>query len=112
MGRERRGRTLGDDGGLVPAGVLGELGEVEREVDQRLERVLRVDALLVSVGLVLLHVESDRGTHRAGAAQTEDDPRAIGVHEAVALDARNTRVRGHTRHTRKARHTREQECTW
>ena len=83
-----------DDVGLVPARELLQLGQAERDVDERRQRNLRVDVLLRDVGLILLNVQADGGAAAAGAGQAEDDAAAVGEHEAQALLGRHGAVNG------------------
>ena len=77
----------GDDGGLVAAGDLSHLRELEREVDERRERVggLGVEGGDVVGRLVPLDVHAHGGADRSGARQPEDDARSVGEKEADAL---------------------------
>jgi hypothetical protein len=79
---------LGDDGGLLAAREGGELGRLQRQLDERRQRHLRIRAVRRRVRLVLLDVQPHRGAGGARAGQPEDEPRAVGEHEADALRSR------------------------
>lgn len=76
-GSERQRRYLGDDGGLLTTGELGQLAELEGNLDQGTEGLLGLVLVLGRVRLVLLNIETDSGTLRSSARQANDQARAI-----------------------------------
>ena len=69
--------TLSFDIRLLAANVFLKLEQGHRQSDIIFEVVLRGDADLISVTLVLLNVETDRGTTAASARQTNDNAAAV-----------------------------------
>ena len=74
---ERASHLLGDDGGLLTTGELGQLAEVECDLDQRTESVLSLILVFAGIRLVLLDVQTHGGTLRSCARQADDQARAV-----------------------------------
>mmetsp|Transcript_2900 Transcript_2900/g.8904 ORF Transcript_2900/g.8904 Transcript_2900/m.8904 type:complete len:413 (-) Transcript_2900:552-1790(-) len=76
---------LSDDGRRLAAGEFLQFRNFQSDIDERLQRDLRVDALLRLVGFVLLDVHSHRGARGTGTRQTEDESRTVREDESNAL---------------------------
>ena len=88
--RERQRGYLGDDGGLLATGELGQLAELEGNLDQGAEGLLGPVLVLGRVRLVLLNIETDSGALRSSARQANNQARAILKDNANTLFHRYT----------------------
>ena len=75
---------LSDDGRRLAASEFLQFRNFQCDIDERLQRDLRVDFLLRLVGFVLLDVHSHRG-QRNGTRQAEDESRTVREDESNAL---------------------------
>jgi len=82
-------KTHGDDGGLLAAGVLDELGEAQRNVDEGLEPLLRVRLVLLLILRVLLNIQPDRRALRTGSGESDNEARAVGEGNVETLVLRD-----------------------
>ena len=61
---------------LVPADVLLELQQLRSKLDLRLEEILGIHIVGGRIAAVLLNVQSDRGSRRAGTRESHDNTAA------------------------------------
>ena len=78
-------KVIADDGRRLAASEFLQFRNFQCDIDERLQRDLRVDALLRLVGFVLLDVHSHRGARGTGTRQTEDESRTVREDESNAL---------------------------
>lgn len=89
-------QCLRDNGGFLPLGQLGQLAQLERDLDQGLQSLGGRPGVLLRVVAVLFNVHSDGGALRSGTGQSEDDSTAVGkldVQTLVLGDGTVDRVR-------------------
>lgn len=68
---------LGDNGGLLATGKLGQLAELEGNLNQGAESLLSLVLVLGRVRLVLLNIQTDSGALRSSARQANDQAGSI-----------------------------------
>lgn len=88
---------LGDDGGLLAAEELGQVAELQRDLDKALEALLRVLVELGRTGRgrnVALDIHAHGRALAAGTAQAEHDARTVVEGDDLALVAADAAVDG------------------
>lgn len=77
--------SLRNDGGFLPLGQLGQLAQLERNLDQGLQTLGGRPGVLVRVVAVLFDVHSDGGALGTGTRESEDDSAAVGELDVQSL---------------------------
>jgi hypothetical protein len=86
--------TYCDDSRLLPTGELLHLGDLESDLDERLQSLLGIQTVLALVLAVPLDVQPDSSTGGSSTRQSEDDSGTVGELDVETLFRRDRSVNG------------------